>query len=245
VTALDAFMYQQISLRECVQDQRLRIVRGDARDAALLKKELEGIDWIFPLACLTGAPLCDRDPHAARSVILDALDWLLGLRSPQQWIVYPTTNSGYAVGQAGLHCSEESPLRPVSLYGRLKVEAEQRVLEAGHSVTLRLATAFGVSPRMRLDLLVNDFKYRAVTDRFIVLFQAQFKRNFIQVRDVARAFLHVMQNPQAMCGQAYNVGLDDANLDKRELCRAIQRHVPAFAWSEAGSATIPTSATTS
>src|SRR6202008_3218591 len=132
------------------------------------------------------------------------------------------------------YCTEETPIRPVSLYGRDKVEVERTLLERHRSaISLRLATVFGMSPRMRLDLLVNDFTYRAVTDRFIVLFQAEFKRNFIHVRDIARAFLHVMKNAGAMSGQAYNVGLDDANLDKRELCRVIQRHVPSFVWSEA------------
>jgi nucleoside-diphosphate-sugar epimerase len=233
VTVLDSFMYQQTSLLDCVHDSRLRIVRGDARSRDLLKTELEGADWIFPLACLTGAPLCDRDPVGAQTVILDALDTLLELRHADQWIVYPTTNSGYGVGQTGLHCTEASPLRPISLYGRLKVEAEQRVLDAGRSITLRLATAFGISPRMRLDLLVNDFVYRAVVDRFLVLFEAYFKRCFIHVRDIARAFLHAIDHAEALCGNAYNVGLDDANLDKRELCQAIQRHVPSFVWAEA------------
>ena len=233
VTALDSFMYQQQSLLDCVHSPRLRIVRGDAADPELLKREVESVDWIFPLACLTGAPLCEREPAAAQRIILDGLQSLLQLRHEGQWIVYPTTNSGYGVGEQGIYCDENSPLRPISLYGRLKVEAERRVLEAGHSITLRLATAFGVSPRMRLDLLVNDFVYRAVTDRFIVLFQGEFKRNFIHVRDIARAFLHAMEHREAMCGEAYNVGLDDANLDKRELCEAIGRHVSGFTWYEA------------
>ncbi|MEE8556478.1 MAG: NAD(P)-dependent oxidoreductase, partial [Myxococcota bacterium] len=207
--------------------------RGDARDVGLLKQHIVEKDWIFPLACLTGAPLCDRDPIGAQSVIVDAVQSLLELRAPEQRIVYPTTNSGYGVGEKGIHCTEETPLRPVSLYGRLKVEAERRILEAGGSMSLRLATAFGISPRMRLDLLVNDFTYRAVMDGFIVLFEAGFKRNFIHVRDIACAFIHAMNQASAMEGQAYNVGLDDANLDKSELCEAIRRHVPRFEWTEA------------
>jgi nucleoside-diphosphate-sugar epimerase len=233
VTVIDNFMYGQTSLLDCVHDENLEIVRGDARDSELLKTCMAGADWIVPLACLTGAPLCDRDPIGARTVILDAVDSILKLRTPEQWIVYPTTNSGYGVGQDGIHCTEETPLRPISLYGRLKVEAEEHILGAGRSITLRLATAFGVSPRMRLDLLVNDFTYRAVTDRFIVLFEARFKRNFIHVRDIARAILHVLENASRMDGQAYNVGLDDANLDKIELCEAIRRQVPDFVWHEA------------
>lgn len=228
VTVVDSFMYGQSSLLDCCHHPKLTIIRGDARDRALMARCLKDADAIFPLACLTGAPLCDRDPAEATSVNLDAIRLLTDLRSPQQRIIFPTTNSGYGIGQDGLHCTEETPLRPVSLYGRLKVEAERVVLESGQSLTLRLATAFGISPRMRLDLLVNDFVYRAVTDGFVVLFQSHFKRNYIHVRDIARAFLHGLRHFDAMRGQAYNVGLSDANLSKRELCDAIARQVPRF-----------------
>jgi nucleoside-diphosphate-sugar epimerase len=233
VSVLDNFLFGQTSLLEWVHDERLRIVRGDARDANLLRELAHDADAVIPLACLTGAPLCDRDPAAAQTVILDALDSLLGLLGREQRVLYPTTNSGYGIGQEGIHCDEQSPLRPVSLYGRLKVEAERRILERGHGITFRLATAFGISPRMRLDLLVNDFTWRAVTDRFIVLFEAHNKRNFIHVRDIARAFLHGLSHYDAMSGEAYNVGLDDANLSKLELCEVIRREVPEFVWFEA------------
>ncbi len=233
VTVLDNFLFGQTPLLECVPHPRFDVVRGDARDPAVLRPLVERADAILPLACLTGAPLCDRDPVAARTVIVDAVAAILALRHPGQRLVYPTTNSGYGVGEAGVYCTEETPLRPVSLYGRLKAEAERRILDAGNSITLRLATAFGISPRMRLDLLVNDFTYRAVSDRFIVLFEAHFKRNFIHVRDIARAFLHALERFQSMRGETYNVGLDDANLSKAELCQAIRRHVPDFVWSEA------------
>jgi nucleoside-diphosphate-sugar epimerase len=153
---------------------------------------------------------------------------LLRHRSPDQWVLFPTTNSGYGVGQTGIHCTEETPLRPISHYGRLKVDAERLILESGRSITFRLATAFGISPRMRLDLLVNDFVYRAVTDGFVVLFQGHFKRNYIHVRDIARTFVHGLNNFEAMQGQPYNVGLSDANLSKRELCDEITKHVPKF-----------------
>jgi nucleoside-diphosphate-sugar epimerase len=153
---------------------------------------------------------------------------LAELSRPDQRIIFPTTNSGYGVGQEGVYCTEETPLRPVSLYGRLKAEAEEAVLATGRAVTLRLATAFGISPRMRLDLLVNDFTYRAVTDRFIVIFEAHFKRNFIHVRDVASAFIHVLDRFDQMRNQPYNVGLSDANLSKLELCLEIKKQVPEF-----------------
>ena len=233
VTVIDNFLYGQASLLDCCHHQGLTIIRGDARDRAVLEAAVKQADAIIPLACLTGAPACDRNPAEARRINLEAIRLLLELRSRTQPIIFPTTNSGYGVGQAGIHCTEETPLRPVSLYGQLKVEAEQAVLEAGHSVTLRLATAFGISPRMRLDLLVNDFVYRAVTDRFLVVFQGHFKRNYIHVRDIAQAFLHALTHLETMNGQPYNVGLSDANLSKLELCAEIKKQIPAFYYVEA------------
>ncbi|MBI3318360.1 MAG: NAD(P)-dependent oxidoreductase [Candidatus Omnitrophica bacterium] len=228
VTVLDSFMYNQDSLLDCCHHAGLTIVRADGRDPRVLEERLKGVDAIFPLACLTGAPLCDRRPEEARAVNLDAIRLLVKLRAPSQRIIFPTTNSGYGIGERHVHCTEEAPLRPVSLYGRLKTEAEKVVLDSGNSLTLRLATVFGISPRMRLDLLVNDFTYRAATDGFVVLFQGHFKRNFIHVRDVARAFLHVLKNFEAMKGEPYNVGLSDANLSKRELCEEIKKQLPRF-----------------
>lgn len=233
VIAIDNFLYNQSSLLNCCYDDRLTIIRGDARDRNLISSCLKGADAVFPLACLTGAPACDKDPVGAKTVILDAIKMLLELRSKDQIIIYPTTNSGYGIGEEGVYCTEETPLRPVSLYGRLKVEAEQAVLEAGNSITVRLATAFGISPRMRLDLLVNDFTYRAVTDRFIILFEAHFKRNYIHVRDIAKAFVHCLDNYDTMKDEPYNVGLSEANLSKWELCEEIKKQVPGFYFVEA------------
>lgn len=233
VTVVDSFLYGQTSLLDCCYHPRLSIIRGDARDRAVMTRCLKTADAILPLASLTGAPVCDLDPQEAKSVNLDAIAMLLELRSAQQRIVFPTTNSGYGIGESHIYCTEETPLRPVSLYGQLKVEAERAVLDSGNSVTLRLATVFGVSPRMRLDLLVNDFVYRAVTDGFLVLFQAHFKRNYIHIRDVARAFLHALAHFDVMVGESYNVGLSDANLSKRELCEEIKKQVPEFYFTEA------------
>src|SRR3989338_7344005 len=170
VVALDNFMYNQSSLLDCCYDDNLTIVRGDTRNKDLMKKLLKDVDAIFPLACLTGAPLCAQDPVGAQSILMDAVRMILDLRSKKQIVIFPTTNSGYGIGEKGKFCTEKTPLRPISIYGKLKVEAENAILDAGNSITLRLATAFGVSPRMRLDLLVNDFTYRAVYDRFVVLF---------------------------------------------------------------------------
>ncbi len=232
VTVVDNFMYGQASLLDCCHHPDLTVVRGDARDERILKERLAQADAILPLACLTGGPICERRPLEAKSVNLDAVKSLLRCRASGQWVLFPTTNSGYGIGQPGVHCTEETPLNPISTYGRLKVEAEGQVLEEGNSVTLRLATAFGVSPRMRLDLLVNDFVYRAVSDRYLVLFQGHFKRNFIHVRDVARVFLHALKNFETMKGKPYNVGLSDANLSKKELCEEIRRQIPDFYFTE-------------
>lgn len=233
VTVLDNFMYRQSSLLDCCHDPGLAVVRGDVRDERVLSERIRGMDALLPLACLTGAPLCDREPIQAREVNLKAVRSCIRLRSRSQRILFPTTNSGYGIGELGAHCTEESPLRPVSLYGRLKVEAEQAVLEAGNGLTFRLATAFGVSPRMRLDLLVNDFVHRAVTDGFLVLFQGHFRRNFIHVRDIAGAFVHGLKNFDSMQGRPYNVGLSEANLSKRQLCEEIRKQVPRFYFTEA------------
>jgi nucleoside-diphosphate-sugar epimerase len=233
VTVVDNFMYAQASLLDCCRYLAFSVVRGDARDRRLMAEHVARADAILPLACLTGAPLCERDPIGSASVNRDAIRTLLELRSPSQPVVFPTTNSGYGVGERDTLCTEESPLRPISLYGRLKAEAERMVLDAPNTIALRLATVFGASPRMRLDLLVNDFTYRAATDGFVVLFEAHFKRNYVHVRDVARAFLHCLDNVDHMKGEPYNVGLDDANLSKRELCEEIRKQVPGFYFVEA------------
>jgi len=228
VTALDNFMYNQSSLLNCCFQEKLTIIRGDARDKELISRCLKKVEVIFPLACLTGAPLCTRDPIAARTTNLDAINMILELRSKGQRIIFPTTNSGYGIGQKDKFCDENTPLNPISLYGQLKVEAEKSILSSGNCITLRLATVFGVSPRMRLDLLVNDFTYRAVYDRFIVLFEAHFKRNYIHIRDIARVFIHCIDNFENMKDQPYNVGLSDCNISKRGLCEEIKKQVPEF-----------------
>lgn len=228
VTVLDNFTYRQQSLLDCCYYPTLMIKRGDVRDESLIKKLMKDADVIFPLAALVGAPLCDRDPVSAKTINYDAVKLILDNRSKDQRIIFPTTNSGYGVGEDNVYCTEETPMRPVSLYGRLKVDIEKAVLDAGNGITLRLATVFGISPRPRLDLLVNDFTYRAVNDRFIVLFEAHFKRNYVHIRDVANAFIHCVKNFDAMKGGPFNVGLSDANLSKMELCEEIKKQVPEF-----------------
>jgi nucleoside-diphosphate-sugar epimerase len=229
VSVVDNFMYGQDSLAGVCYHPNFSIVRGDVRSMETMRPLVKTADVIIPLAALVGAPMCDRDPLAATSTNKQAIVDMLGLITRDQRVLLPITNSGYGVGEAGKFCTEETPIRPVSLYGRDKVEVEKVLLDRHPSaISLRLATVFGMSPRMRLDLLVNDFTYRAYSDRFIVLFESHFKRNFIHVRDVARAFLHAIDRFDDMKGQIYNVGLSDANLSKLELCQRIQRHLPGF-----------------
>ncbi len=233
VTVLDSFLFQQNSLADCCAYDTFEIVRGDCRDEALVKKLLAGADVIIPLAALVGAPLCQRDPWATRGINQDAVELLCRLASREQRMLMPVTNSGYGIGTPGQACTEDSPLRPISLYGVTKVEAEKAVLQRENGLTFRLATVFGMSPRMRLDLLVNDFVYRAVTDRAVVIFEGHFKRNYVHIRDVARVFAFGIENFATMKGRAYNFGLDDANLSKLELCAKVKDHVPGFVFLEA------------
>jgi len=233
VTVLDNFMHRQNSLAHVCADPGFDVVNGDARAEGVLKPLVARADVIVPLDAVVGAPACSRDPLAATSTNRDAIATLCRMASRAQRIIMPITNSGYGVGSKQRECTEETPLRPISLYGRTKVEAEQIVLDRENSISLRLATVFGMSPRMRIDLLVNDFVYRAVNDRFIVLFEGHFKRNYIHVRDVARAFVHALAQFDGMRSQAYNVGLSDANLSKVELCQHIHRQVPDFVFVEA------------
>jgi nucleoside-diphosphate-sugar epimerase len=237
VTVVDNFMFGQATLLHLCSNPALEIIRGDARDTSLMRKVVADHDVIIPLAALVGAPLCDRDPHAATAVNFEAIRDINRMRSADQLIVYPTTNSGYGTKSGARHCTEETPLEPISLYGRTKVDAEQEVLSSPNAITLRLATVFGLSPRMRLDLLVNHFVHAAVSDGYIVIFEKDFKRNYIHIRDVADCFVHCLEHRSAMVGRPYNAGLDDANLSKEELALKVKEHVPGFYlhFSEVGS----------
>ncbi len=237
VIVLDNLMWGQSPLNHLAGHARFDFVRGDARDTRVLGSLLIHADVIIPLAALVGAPLCDQRPNDAKSTNFRAVVDICTMSSRHQRIIFPNTNSGY--GAAGAECDEDTPLQPISLYGRTKKLAEDAVLCRDNSVAFRLATVFGISPRMRLDLLVNDFTWRAVTDGALVLFEPRFRRNFIHVRDVARAFAHAIDRFDAMRGRVFNVGLSEANLSKLELCQRIARHVPRFVWVEAPIGTDP------
>jgi len=233
VTVLDNFMFKQNSLAQCCADPNFHVVKGDCRNEELVRKLVAKADVVVPLAALVGAPLCSMDPVGATSTNLEAQMLLLRNLSPSQRVIVPITNSGYGIGEKDKFCTEDSPLRPLSLYGIHKVEVEKAALDRGNTISFRLATVFGMAPRMRIDLLVNDFTYRAVYDRAVVLFEGHFKRNYIHIRDVTRAFMHGLDNFECMKNQPYNVGLSDANLSKQELAEKIREHLPNFVFVEA------------
>lgn len=233
VTVLDNFMFKQNSLLDCCHYPGFKVLRGDARDEGLMKGLIPQADLIIPLAALVGVPLCNQDQIATQTTNFEAVAMLCRLASKSQRIIMPVTNSGYGIGEKGKFCTEESPLRPLSTYGITKVKAEESVLQRENSISFRLATVFGIAPRMRLDLLVNDFVYRAVHDRAVLIFEGHFKRNYIHIRDVVRAFTHGMENFETMKGRPYNAGLEEANLSKLELCAVIQKHLPKFVFVEA------------
>ena len=233
VTVLDSFIYGQNSLALVCGDSNFTAVNGDVRKKNTVLPLLKDADIIIPLAALVGAPLCAADPEGARSINHGAIKLMLDHMSPQQHLLMPTTNSAYGTGDENNYCDETSPLNPISEYAKDKVEVEKMILERENSVSFRLATVFGVSPRMRIDLLVNDFTYRAVKDRFIVIFEGHFKRNYLHIRDVARVFLHGISQFDSVKGGIFNVGLSDSNLSKVELCAVIKKNIPEFFFHEA------------
>ena len=227
VTVLDNLSFGQMSLLPVAHRQGFEFIRGDARDGRLIQSLVPRFDVLIPLVALVGAPACDKDPRLATELNLDAVTTLLESRSKQQLILFPNTNSGYGSQPEG-PCTEDTPFAPISHYGRTKVDAEQRLMEAGNAVSFRLATAFGASPRQRLDLLVNDFVRRAVQEGVLVLFESGFHRNFIHVRDIAGVFAYGIEHAESMKNQIFNVGLSDANLTKRQLAERIQAQVPSL-----------------
>lgn len=232
VHILDNFMYRQSSLNHFCNNKNFYINNGDVRDESLIKSLLKKVDTVIPLAAYVGAPLCKKDPYGASSTNKDAIFTMLKHCSKNQTIIMPTTNSAYGSGDDNNYCTEESNLNPISLYAIEKVRVEEELMQNKNAISLRLATVFGMSPRMRIDLLVNDFVHRAVNDGFVVLFESHFKRNYIHVRDVSKAFIHSLKNRSSMCGQIYNVGLSEANISKHELCMKIREYLPNFVFVE-------------
>jgi nucleoside-diphosphate-sugar epimerase len=232
VTVVDNFFYGQTSLLHLIRHPKLKVIKGDIRDKILMKECLATANVIIPLAALVGAPLCDREPTLSQEVNFEASRQLIEMVGNHQMVIMPTTNSAYGSGDAANFCDENSPLQPISSYAQMKVELESFLLTRSNAISFRLATVFGVSARMRLDLLVNDFTFRAMAYNHISLFEGHFKRNYIHVRDVVQVFIHAVENFDLMRGQVYNVGLSSANISKLELCQEIQKQIPKFTFTE-------------
>ena len=229
VTVLDTFIFSNDSLNTYMSNKKFSVFQEDARDISSIKNYVVKNDVIIPLACLVGAPLCNLKKVEAQQVNYESIKSMIDIMSKDQYVIYPTTNSGYGVGEKDKFCTEETPLNPISIYGKTKVQAENYIANNfQNSTRLRLATVFGCSPRMRLDLLVNDFVYRATKDKFIVLFESHFKRNYIHIRDVCRAMLMSIEDQNNFGGETFNLGLSDANLSKLELCMEIKKYIPKF-----------------
>lgn len=228
VTVLDNLMYNQTSSIIFSHNPNFEFIYGDVRDSELLENLVFDFDVIIPLAAIVGFPACDRDKDLATKVNYEHVRYICELvEGTKVRVVYPNTNSGYGIGESG-ECTEESPLNPISHYGVTKVKAESEVLKIG-GISVRLATVFGTSPRMRMDLLVNEFVYKALTDKYITIFEKDFVRNYIHIRDVANVFLFMIENYEEHSGEVFNVGLSDANLSKEELVEKIKGYVPDFA----------------
>jgi nucleoside-diphosphate-sugar epimerase len=233
VTVVDNFMYNQTSLASLIRNVNFEIVFGDVRDESLMKNLVNKADVIIPLAAIVGAPACDKDPISAQSINKDSILWLLKQISKNQQIIMPTTNSAYGSGGKNNFCDENSLLNPLSLYARDKVLVEESLLEHDNSTSFRLATVFGISPRMRLDLLVNNFAFRALTDGFVIVYEGHFKRNYIHLLDVVQAFNLAIEKRDQFKGEIFNVGLSKANISKIELCNEIKKIIPDFVFLEA------------
>ena len=231
VTVLDSLEFNQLSLLPFVKNKNFNFIYGDARNKTILKKLVESHDVIIPLAARVGFPACDADPLSATQLNYEQIVDVVEFSKGRTKILFPNTNSGYGVAEGGQVCKETSPLNPISHYGVTKVNAERFLLQNSDAICFRLATVFGPSPRMRTDLLVNEFVYKAITDKYIVLFEPHFKRNYIHIEDVANVFSFMLANYDTYKNEVFNVGLSDANLSKLELVNLIKKYVPDFAIS--------------
>jgi nucleoside-diphosphate-sugar epimerase len=230
VVVLDKLLFNQTSLLQYTSNSKFKFIYGDVRNIIELERLCKEADVIIPLAAIVGFPACATDPKLAKEINFDQIFNIVKFAKDKK-ILYPNTNSGYGIGIGQIECNEESPLTPISIYGQTKCDAENFLKVNTSAITFRLATVFGVSSRMRTDLLVNDFVYKAITDKYIVVFEKNFKRNFIHIEDVASAFLFMLENYEQYKGEVFNVGLSSANLSKKELLEKIQSHVTDFAVS--------------
>jgi len=228
VTVYDNLMYNQLTLSDLCYKPNFKFVYGDVRDYAKLNKHIQKADVIVPLAAIVGFPACEKDKQLATSVNYYQIQDIVKNTSKEQTIVFPNTNSGYGTRSNGI-CTENQKLKPISHYGITKCDSEDLLLKNGNAIIFRFATVFGVSPRMRLDLLVNEFVYKALTDKYITIFERKAVRNYIHIRDVADVFNFMIDNKDEYKGEIFNVGLSDANINKQELAELIKKYISDFA----------------
>jgi len=226
VCVLDTLVYGAGPILRYSGHDRFNFENIDVRDYKNLKKYLTEADVILPLACLVGFPLCEKKPREAVEVNFEANKWISENKSKDQILIYPCTNSGYGVTEKGSVCTEESPLNPVSLYGKTKVDAETAYREKEGNCTLRLATVFGPSSRPRTDLLVNNFTLKAIKERLLVLYECKFMRNYVHIWDICRVFDFIIDNWDKCKNETFNIGNDALNMNKLELAQTIQKHTP-------------------
>jgi nucleoside-diphosphate-sugar epimerase len=225
VTVVDMLKYDKNSLSHLFGSKNFKFILGDVRKKSCIKKMIRKQDFIFPLAALVGAPLCEKFKKNTIETNVNSIKNLIKYLKFGQKIIYPTTNSGYGIGEKNKYCDENSPLKPISLYGQTKAEAEKIVISYKNSVCFRLATVFGYSYRMRTDLLVNNFVEKAVKKNKLDLFEPYFRRNYIHISDVVSAFIYAIKNFNKLKGQTYNLGLSSANLTKLALAKRIKKKI--------------------
>ena len=226
VTVYDKLMFGPDSLLRYTINPNFFFVKGDVRDTKHLQKYIEEADIIIPLAALVGFPLCRDNPREATEVNHEVNRWIAQTKRNDQRVIYPCTNSGYGVGEHGKFCTEESPLKPISLYGMTKVAAEEEYRSVENHVTFRLATVYGPSSRMRTDLLVNNFVLKALREKILVLYEHEYMRNYVHLHDVCRSFKFVIDNWGHCKNETYNVGNDALNMNKLQLSKKIKEHIP-------------------
>ena len=231
VTIIDNLMFNQNISVENKFNNKLEFIRGDVRDNNLVKSIVKSKDVIIPLAGIVGAPLSEKMPKETVEINFEAIKYLTSIVSKEQIILMPVTNSGYGIGKKSSYCDENSPLNPISLYGKTKVDSEKIIMERENSVSFRLATVFGVSEgRMRTDLMVNNFTYLACKKKYFKLYEPEFRRNFVHLSDVVKAFIFSLENYEKFKNNIFNLGLNNANITKEELCKLIQKQIPEFVY---------------
>ncbi len=228
LTVIDKMIFGQNSINEFLKEKKFTFINEDVRNFQAIKKFVSNSDIVIPLAALVGAPLCKKYPKETVEINYESIKNLVNSLSKEQRIIFPVTNSGYGIGKKGEMCTEESELNPISLYGRTKVDSEKMILSRENSVAFRLATVFGWSRRMRIDLLVNNFTHIAFFEKYLKLFEPHFRRNYVHILDVVDSILFAIENFDRLKNQTYNLGLSEGNLTKEQLCKKIQTFIPDF-----------------